>query len=75
MYHGIKNYDSNHPRVYVEMDKGDTVFFHPLLIHGSGMNHTQGFRKVILILKWLPYIYLYVYYNTLYMSLFTYPYI
>jgi phytanoyl-CoA hydroxylase len=26
---------------------GDTVFFHPLLIHGSGMNRTNGFRKAI----------------------------
>lgn len=26
---------------------GDTVFFHPLLIHGSGTNRTEGFRKVI----------------------------
>nr|XP_020634854.1 phytanoyl-CoA dioxygenase, peroxisomal-like [Pogona vitticeps] len=29
------------------MEKGDTVFFHPLLIHGSGMNKTEGFRKAI----------------------------
>lgn len=29
------------------MEKGDTVFFHPILIHGSGMNHTNGFRKAI----------------------------
>lgn len=29
------------------MDTGDTVFFHPLLIHGSGMNKTKGFRKSI----------------------------
>lgn len=28
------------------MEKGDTVFFHPLLIHGSGRNKSQGFRKV-----------------------------
>ena len=28
------------------MEAGDTVFFHPILIHGSGMNRTQGFRKV-----------------------------
>lgn len=28
------------------MEKGDTVFFHPLLIHGSGINKTSGFRKV-----------------------------
>ncbi|KAJ8006818.1 hypothetical protein DPEC_G00111170 [Dallia pectoralis] len=47
MYHGIRDYDPNSPRVHVEMEKGDTVFFHPLLIHGSGMNKTQGFRKAI----------------------------
>ncbi|KAF6734600.1 Phytanoyl-CoA dioxygenase, peroxisomal [Oryzias melastigma] len=47
MYHGVRNYDPDHPKVYVEMEKGDTVFFHPLLIHGSGMNQTQGFRKAI----------------------------
>ncbi|KAM9467591.1 phytanoyl-CoA dioxygenase, peroxisomal [Clarias gariepinus] len=47
MYHGIRNYNLNHPRVHLEMEKGDTVFFHPLLIHGSGRNQTQGFRKAI----------------------------
>ncbi|KAE8281705.1 Phytanoyl-CoA dioxygenase, peroxisomal [Larimichthys crocea] len=47
MYHGVRNYDPQHPRVHLEMEKGDTVFFHPLLIHGSGMNQTQGFRKAI----------------------------
>ncbi|XP_062862421.1 phytanoyl-CoA dioxygenase, peroxisomal [Trichomycterus rosablanca] len=47
MYHGVRNFDPNHPRVYMEMEEGDTVFFHPLLIHGSGMNQTQGFRKAI----------------------------
>ncbi|KAL6460018.1 hypothetical protein MHYP_G00317770 [Metynnis hypsauchen] len=47
MYHGIRNYDPSHPRLHVEMEKGDTLFFHPLLIHGSGMNQTQGFRKAI----------------------------
>lgn len=26
---------------------GDTVFFHPILIHGSGANRTNGFRKAI----------------------------
>lgn len=46
MYHGVRNYDPDHPRVHLEMEKGDTVFFHPLLIHGSGMNQTKGFRKV-----------------------------
>ena len=29
----------------LEMKKGDIVFFHPLLIHGSGINKSNGFRK------------------------------
>ncbi|XP_004691162.1 PREDICTED: phytanoyl-CoA dioxygenase, peroxisomal [Condylura cristata] len=47
MFHGIQDYDENNNRVHLEMQKGDTVFFHPLLIHGSGRNKTQGFRKAI----------------------------
>uniref|UniRef100_A0A1A8SM55 Phytanoyl-CoA dioxygenase, peroxisomal n=1 Tax=Nothobranchius rachovii TaxID=451742 RepID=A0A1A8SM55_9TELE len=47
MYHGVRNYNPDHPRHHVEMEMGDTVFFHPLLIHGSGMNQTKGFRKAI----------------------------
>lgn len=47
MYHGVRDYKPEHPRVHLLMEKGDTVFFHPLLIHGSGMNQTQGFRKAI----------------------------
>ncbi|AWO97744.1 putative phytanoyl-CoA dioxygenase peroxisomal [Scophthalmus maximus] len=47
MYHGVRDYNPQHPRVHLEMEKGDTVFFHPLLIHGSGMNETEGFRKAI----------------------------
>ncbi|XP_015276319.1 PREDICTED: phytanoyl-CoA dioxygenase, peroxisomal [Gekko japonicus] len=47
MYHGVRDYDKNAPRVHLVMEKGDTVFFHPLLIHGSGMNRTEGFRKAI----------------------------
>lgn len=46
MYHGVRGYD-NHPVVELPMEKGDTVFFHPILIHGSGMNKTNGFRKAI----------------------------
>lgn len=36
-------------KVYLEMNKGDTVFFHPLLIHGSGANKSKKFpfRKAI----------------------------
>ncbi len=34
-------------RVHLEMAPGDTVFFHPVLLHGSGRNRTQGFRRAI----------------------------
>jgi phytanoyl-CoA hydroxylase len=34
-------------RVHVEMKPGDTLFFHPLLIHGSGRNRSPGFRRAI----------------------------
>lgn len=47
LYHGIQDFDPSLPRVHLEMEKGDTVFFHPLLIHGSGSNKTKGFRKAI----------------------------
>ncbi|KAM6154186.1 phytanoyl-CoA dioxygenase, peroxisomal [Erethizon dorsatum] len=47
MFHGIQDYEEDNARVHLIMEKGDTVFFHPLLIHGSGMNRTQGFRKAI----------------------------
>ena len=33
--------------VWLEMEKGDTVFFHPILYHGSGRNTTTGYRKAI----------------------------
>lgn len=45
-YHGIRGVDDQ-PKVELHMEKGDTVFFHPLLIHGSGPNMTQHFRKAI----------------------------
>ena len=46
-YHGILKLGPDPRRVHVEMDIGDTVFFHPILIHGSGANRTSGFRKSI----------------------------
>jgi phytanoyl-CoA hydroxylase len=37
-----------HPgRVHLEMQPGDTVFFHPLLLHGSGRNRSSGYRRAI----------------------------
>lgn len=48
MYYGINGYDLDNPDLIdLEMERGDTVFFHPLLIHGSGPNNTDGFRKAI----------------------------
>jgi phytanoyl-CoA hydroxylase len=34
-------------RVHLEMEPGDTVLFHPLLLHGSGRNRTNDFRRAI----------------------------
>ena len=45
-FHGVLGYD-DHPVVELSMEKGDTVFFHPILIHGSGPNRTTGYRKAI----------------------------
>lgn len=45
-YHGVLGFD-NVPKVNLVMEKGDTVFFHPILLHGSGPNLTKGFRKAI----------------------------
>ncbi|XP_061411607.1 phytanoyl-CoA dioxygenase, peroxisomal-like isoform X1 [Lethenteron reissneri] len=47
LYLGLRDFDPTAPRFHLSMEKGDTVFFHPLLIHGSGMNRTNGFRKSI----------------------------
>ncbi|CAF0730499.1 unnamed protein product [Rotaria sordida] len=47
LFYGIENFDPNREKQYVEMWEGDTIFFHPLLIHGSGTNRTSGFRKII----------------------------
>ncbi len=35
------------PAIHLEMEVGDTVFFHPLLIHGSGWNKTRKERLAI----------------------------
>ena len=34
-------------RVHVEMEPGDLLLFHPLLVHGSGRNRSDGFRRAI----------------------------
>ncbi|KAF7381328.1 hypothetical protein HZH66_013722 [Vespula vulgaris] len=45
-YHGILNLPSM-DKSYIEMKPGDTVFFHPLLVHGSDVNRSNGSRKAI----------------------------
>lgn len=47
LYHGVKDVKDADQRVFVEMGPGDTILFHPLLIHGSGANRTSGYRKAI----------------------------
>ena len=48
MYYGIQDLDlAKLNLIHLEMNKGDTVLFHPLLVHGSGANRTEGFRKAI----------------------------
>ena len=47
-YFGVKDVgDALEARVHLEMEPGDTVFFHPILLHGSGRNRTRGFRRAI----------------------------
>ncbi|MEM9620185.1 MAG: phytanoyl-CoA dioxygenase family protein [Pseudomonadota bacterium] len=38
------NFDT---RIHVEMRPGDTLLFHPLLVHGSGTNESADFRRAI----------------------------
>ena len=62
MYHGIMDYTSEEGQVELEMDEGDTVFFHPLLYHGSGINSSTRFRKV----SSTQTVILYIIYNNIY---------
>ncbi|KAJ8680272.1 hypothetical protein QAD02_016059 [Eretmocerus hayati] len=47
MYHGIQGLPKSVKWIDVEMEPGDTVFFHPLLIHGSWKNVSNRTRKAI----------------------------
>jgi phytanoyl-CoA hydroxylase len=46
-YFGAKDVGADDGRVHLEMQPGDSVFFHPLLLHGSGTNRSAGFRRAI----------------------------
>jgi phytanoyl-CoA hydroxylase len=45
-FFGVNDLDLSE-RTHVEMQRGDTLLFHPILIHGSGHNTSQGFRRAI----------------------------
>ena len=45
-FYGVGEEPVGH-HVHLEMAAGDTLLFHPLLIHGSGNNRTDAFRRVI----------------------------
>lgn len=47
-FYGIEEVDLD-KRVHVELEPGDTLLFHPLLIHGSGTNKSGNFRRAISI--------------------------
>lgn len=44
---GVGPEQASAPRQHVEMKAGDTLLFHSLLLHGSGTNRSQGFRRAI----------------------------
>ncbi len=46
-YFGAKGVGASEDRVHLEMEPGDIVFFHPILLHGSGQNRSTGFRRAI----------------------------
>lgn len=47
LYVGVKGVGDTTQRIHLEMEPGDTVFFHPILLHGSGQNRSSGFRRAI----------------------------
>ncbi|MFQ5514440.1 MAG: phytanoyl-CoA dioxygenase family protein [Myxococcota bacterium] len=46
-YFGAREVGAHPGRVHLEMAPGDTVLFHPLLLHGSGRNRSRGYRRAI----------------------------
>lgn len=46
-YFGAKGVGAATERVHVACEPGDTIFFHSLIVHGSGRNTTDGFRRAI----------------------------
>lgn len=49
-FHGVVGFE-DHPTIPLCMEKGDTVFLHPLVLHGSGVNTTK-------VKQFLPFLYI-----------------
>lgn len=45
-FYGVSGIDLE-ARVHVDMEPGDTLLFHPLIVHGSGRNRSGEFRRAI----------------------------
>jgi phytanoyl-CoA hydroxylase len=45
-FFAIEDIDTS-KRVHIPMNPGDTLLFHPLLVHGSGRNRSRGYRRAI----------------------------
>lgn len=48
LFVGVKDLDAS-GRVHIEMEPGDTAFFHSNIIHGSGLNRTEDLRRAIAV--------------------------
>ena len=46
-YFGAVGVGAHPDRVHLALAPGDTVLFHPLLLHGSGRNRSRGYRRAI----------------------------
>jgi phytanoyl-CoA hydroxylase len=47
LYVGARGVGEQTERLHLEMEPGDLVVFHPVLLHGSGRNRTPGYRRAI----------------------------
>ncbi len=46
-YYGALEVGAHPDRVHLGMEPGDMVLFHPKILHGSGRNQSDGFRRAI----------------------------